>query len=194
MIKVTVITPIYNESLDAINRTISSIKAQDANCDITHVICHDGPTLLDYSSLDNLIFSPRLGGYGSKVRQWVYENTPKADYYAFIDTGNMIFPDYISTNLSLLLNDPSVDFSTCSILHLGPLPRGVPAPSVLNGRTIKIGSIDTMQVFCREKVLKEVGWLEHQESNGYFSDGHTYSEWNKKFKFVSTLRVLGAHI
>lgn len=195
MINVSIITPIYNEDLELVKRTIRSVASQDANCNINHILCHDGPPTLDYSSINNLIFSPfRLGGYGAKIRQWAYDNTPKADFYAFIDTGNIIFPDYVSTQLSLLLNDNSIDFATCSILHMGPLPPGIPVPSVLDGKTIKIGSIDTMQIFCREKVLNQIGWLEHEQSRGYFSDGYTFSEWNKQFKFNSTPKVLGAHI
>jgi glycosyltransferase involved in cell wall biosynthesis len=193
---ITIITPTFRRDIKIIERCIGSVKLQTIE-NFKHLIYSDGiyeqnvKKLIDNQNDNRLSYGVtkvKHGGYGEGVRQEVLEKVD-TEFVMFLDDDNVLMPTYIKKMTDAILNN-DVDFAVCNVIHYGPLPQhlGKP-PIVMSNNIVKLQNIDTLQIVIKTDKFMEVGW----KKMGYCSDGYTYEELGKRFKFISVNECLAIH-
>ena len=211
---IAIITSTWNRDISIIERCVRTIQAQSYGIEnILHFICSDGPEEIKITNFINIhkeefintfycCSGENTNSWGAGPRQWVLDNILTEDsfgihvkYVCFIDDDNIIFPDYIQSNIELLEENPDKVFSICNIIHCGPLPDhlGIP-PKIITGIPPVYRNIDTLQVVCKLDEMKQCSWTSNSGISGYFNDGETYDRLGKMFSWIHNDKLLGIHI
>ena len=193
---ITIVTPTYKRDKDTIERAVGSCRAQTYR-DWNQIICSDGnyEEIPDHIAREDnrvkyLFTGKRYNDYGPGVRSEVL-NQVESQYVCFLDDDNILMPTYLEKMINAIKQN-NVDFAICHCLHYGPLPPGFgKAPQIVTGIPPVLYNIDTIQVLCKTKIIKEIGW---QTQAGYYADGATYELLGKNYKYIEVPEVLALHL
>jgi glycosyltransferase involved in cell wall biosynthesis len=196
---ITIITPADTNDPKIVKRCIDCVKRQTFQ-DWYHVICSDGAPDHVVSDLVNHEKDPRIeykytekkyDDLGASVRQQVMDKWVDSEFLMFLNLDNIIFPKYLDKMIQALGEAKHFEqFAICEIMHFGPLMDFVGNPPFLLVGEPKLYFIDTMQVVVTTEAMKTIGW----QNKGYCSDGYTFEELGRKYKYVRVSECLGIHM
>ncbi len=196
---ITVITPTYKRPRDVIERAVGSLRTQTYT-DWRQIICSDGmeeaipKEIAEAEENKHRVTytnsSRSYNDYGPGVRAEILK-TVDTEYVCFLDDDNILMPTYLEKMIKAI-EENGVDVAICHCLHYGPLPASFGlAPKIVTGMPPKLFNIDTIQVVCKTRAIKDVGW---QTDSGYYADGVTYEMLAEKYKYVEVPEVLALHL
>ena len=132
------------------------------------------------------------GHFGAGVRQEVLTERVTTEYVMFLDDDNTLHPQYLQRMIEALDRaEDGEQFAICAIWYLPSRanPSRPFVPFVLKGDP-SVDHIDTLQVVVKTKAMRDVGWC----LRGYCSDGFTYEELARRYKYVRVNECLAVHL
>lgn len=198
---VTIITPTFQQQdQKSLHRMLASVQTQ-TYYNWEHIVCSDGGheqhiandiSVYGESRRQYTCSSQHHGGYGAGVRNEIMRMKAQGKYLCFLDDDNFLMPDYLEKMVGALEGATNGErFAICKILHFGPVRQDVGlAPLYLKGEP-KLCFIDTLQIMVHADTMKEMGWIKPED---YCSDGYTYEELGKRYKYVRVDDCLAVHL
>lgn len=201
---VLIITPTYKRDISILERCILCVKSQSYP-KVRHLVVYDDLEVPDdvYDLCEShgveviSIGAENSNTWGAYPRQFGMEyDLFGADYVAFVDDDNVIFPTYVSKMVEKIESEP-LDAVICEIIHMGPLSKAFFSniPAVVTGKPPMLKNIDTLNVLFRWGTFAKFGWVVDKGDEGYFNDGYTYERiFQSGIKYGYVSEVLGVHL
>lgn len=177
---ISVIIPMYN-SKDTIVRALDSVKNQTLRCEYEVMVINDGSKDDSQSIVEqyiqenpdfNVILINQENGGVSKARNTGLR-LAKGDFIAFLDSDDAWFSDKLENQISLINQNPEIDFIGCAFdnLYLKNFPDG----ELLK---INVSKLIFRNYFQPSTVVMK---REIVNSIGYFDENQKYAEEGNYF-------------